>query len=91
MASPGQDTYTDVPLFVILDIYGTLYFAPTFNDFDFYTMDVSPGEMDYIVLSEFIWPEATGSGEATWYAAMTNPEITELVGDFDSWTFGWRP
>jgi hypothetical protein len=88
--NPGPDTYTDIPLFVILDVYGGYYFWPTFSDFDYREISVDIGNADIEVLPEFPWP--TGVGNAVginWYAAMTDPAITGLFGLMDIWTFGW--
>ena len=83
--------FTDVPVFVILDVYGTLFFAPSFSAFDYYADPIPPGMSTIDVLPEFPWP--AGAGEAygiNFYAAMTNPEMTELLGEMDMITFGWN-
>lgn len=83
--------FTDVPVFVILDVYGTLFFAPSFGAFDYYADPLPPGMSTIDVLPEFPWP--AGAGEAhgiNFYAAMTNPEMTELLGEMDMITFGWN-
>ena len=84
-------TYTDIPVFVILDVYGMYFFAPSFGPFDYYDDPIAPGLTTITVLPEFNWP--AGAGTATniiWYAAMTNPSITELFGNLGSFTFGWH-
>ncbi len=90
--NPGEETYSDIPLFVILDIHGSLYFAPGFSEFDYYTIDLPPGQQTrHIVLDEFSWPENLGSyNDAFWYAGMADREITKLIGKMDSLSFGWR-
>lgn len=80
------------PLFVLLEAYGMYFFAPSFNpDFDHY-LSLYPrfmaGHATISILPEFIWPTA-GSGGATWYAAMTTPEMTELFGEMDIEGFTW--
>jgi len=84
-------TYTDVPVFVILDVYGMLFFAPSFGAFDYYDDPIPPGTTTIQVLPSFPWP--AGAGEAHdihFYAAMTNPAMTDLMGDMDMFAFGWR-
>jgi len=89
--NPGPETYTGIPLFVILDVYGSLYFWPGFSEFDKKDIDVPLGSFDETVLPEFDWPAGAGTAEGiNWYAAMTNPEMTDLFGEMDIWTFGWH-
>lgn len=91
VCNPGIERYENVPLFVILDVYGELFFAPSFGDSDHYTINVLPGRFTLEVLKEFAWPEGAGSAEGiTWYAGMTTPEMTDLFGVYDSWVFGWN-
>lgn len=90
VCNPGTETYAGTPVFAVLDVYGNYYFAPAFSDFDRYLMDVVPGESEIEVLPEFIWPAGAGSASGIiWYAAMTNPGMTELFGTMDTFTFGW--
>ena len=82
------------PLFVILDVYGMLFFAPGFTeDVDHYLDDypVFPiGETLVEVIPEFTWPDSAGSASGIyWYSALTNPEMTEIFGAWDAWEFGW--
>ncbi|MBN1356500.1 VCBS repeat-containing protein [bacterium] len=88
--NPGPDNYFDVPLFVILDVCGMYFFAPSFSEFDHYEIDLVPGVKEIEVLPEFTWPESAGSASGIlWYAAMTDPDITRLFGEMDTWEFGW--
>jgi serine protease AprX len=90
VCNPGPDNYFHVPLFVILDVYGQYFFAPSFNDFDHYQVDLQVGAKDVIVLDEFSWPDGAGSASGIlWYAAMTDPDITALLGEMDMFTFAW--
>ncbi len=90
ICNPGSSTYSDVPLFVILDVYGTYFFAPGFSAFEYYTIQALPGVSEITVLGMFSWPQGTGSAEGIrWYSAMTDKQITTLFGAMDSWEFGW--
>lgn len=85
---------TDYPLFVILDIAGALYFAPSFNpDFDHYLMDYPSfpeGESIVEILPSFQWPSGAGSFHSVhWYAGLTTPDMSQLAGNYDMFTFGW--
>jgi len=82
------------PLFVILDVFGVYYFAPGFNsELDNYLAQFPrfpPGETIVEVLPEFSWPEDAGTVDGIfWYAGVTDPEMTEIIGDYDVWEFGW--
>jgi hypothetical protein len=90
VCNPTSETYTNVPLFVILSAYGELYWAPGYSDFDHYTIDLAPGRMEQVVLPEFFWPGGTGEAQGLqWISAMTDEPISQLFGTYDSWTFGW--
>ncbi|MCD4652449.1 hypothetical protein K8T06_00765 [bacterium] len=83
------------PLFVILDVYGSLYWAPSFNDiYDNYLElypKFSPGETVITVLPEFSWPRGIGTAYGLfWYGALTDPEITDIFGISGMFEFGWE-
>ncbi|GEM_PF-3559762 len=82
------------PLFVVLDVIGVYYFAPSFSDFDHYLdgyPTFAPGNTDVTVIPEFVWPEGAGSAEGIeWCAALTDPEITTVIGGLGRFTFGWE-
>ena len=88
--NPGPGNYFDVPLFVILDVYGQYFFAPSFGEFDHYSVDLALGLLEIEVLPGFPWPEGAGSASGVvLYAAMTDPAITQLFGNMHTWMFGW--
>ncbi|MBN1356645.1 hypothetical protein JXA40_10335 [bacterium] len=91
VCNPGPDVYSNVPLFVILDVYGLYFFAPMFSGFDYYTLvNLYPGESEIEVLPEFTWPDGAGSASGIlWYAAMTDIGFTRLFGEMDTFAFGW--
>lgn len=90
VCNPGPDTYANHPVFVILDVFGTYFFAPDFSPFNYYTETISPGIIEIAVLPEFAWPSGTGSASGIkWYAAITNPQITALVGELGTFSFAW--
>ncbi|MCD4654029.1 amidohydrolase family protein [bacterium] len=81
----------ETPLFVILDVYGDLLFAPDFNEFGYYRINLLSGLQTKTVLPDFAWPAGAGSASGLyWYAGMTNPEISSLLGDMDTWEFAWH-
>lgn len=90
VCNPTDTTYTDIPVFAILDILGNLYFAPDYSEFNFYSTQIPPGETLINVLPQFQWPSGAGTlGGVNWYAAMTDPDISELFGESGLFTFGW--
>ncbi len=87
---------TNVPLFVLLDVFGTYYSAPEWQDINehlsYYTLDLDTGRTVQEVLPAFYWPEDVGSAEGLkFYGAMTTPDMTELLGEMDTVEFGWGP
>ena len=82
------------PLLVVLDIAGQLFWAPDFTeDFDGY-FDEYPSfpenETEVLVIPSFTWPEEAGSFQGAYFhAALTDPGVSFLYGDMDSWEFGW--
>ncbi len=82
------------PLFVILDVYGSYFFAPSFNtEFDHYLErypEFPPGETMVEVLGNFNWPENVGGASGIiWYGALTDPEIKDIYGEWSAFEFGW--
>lgn len=90
ICNPGSNDLTDHPLFVILGVYGELFYAPTFMGFNYYLNTYRKGESTMEIIPAFYWPQDVGSlDNAIWYAALTNPDLTHLYGDMDSFVFGW--
>lgn len=82
---------TDIPVFVLLDVYGSYFFAPDYSAFNYYMIPLPPGPTVINVLPIFTWPSGVGAADGIkWYAAMTNPGISELYGELDSFEFGWH-
>jgi Papain family cysteine protease len=89
-----NEPLTDSRLFVVLDMYGTCWFAPGWlkypdNGLDCYTLEsIPPGIFLQTVLDPFIWPPDTGSVENLYFhAALMNSTFSELLGNTDSWKF----
>ncbi len=91
IGNPGSPI-PSTPLFVILDAYGSYFFAPGWTQTaDWYTRTIATGEETETILPDFAWPGGVGTAEnLVFYAAMTDPGITTLLGYLDSWTFGWQ-
>lgn len=89
VCNPSHSSYQDVPIFVILEIDGLYFFAPSFSSYDFYLQDVPPGVTSLNIIPLFTWPDNVGSGRSIWYSAMTNQSITELLGELNTFEFSW--
>ncbi len=89
-----NDTFeamNDIPLFLILDVYGDLFFMPSATGFDYYLADLPQGQTIFIAVPMFQWPENAGAADNIfWYAGLTDNTYTRLIGNFDSFRFGWR-
>ncbi len=86
----GNEMPQDTKLFVILDVKGSYWFAPGFISFDCYSDAFQNGLTTVEVIPEFEWPSGAGSAsEIVWYAALTNPEMTELTSPIGVFDFGW--
>ncbi len=83
------------PLFVILDVFGDYFFAPSFNQiFDDYLEQYPQfaiGETFVTVLPDFAWPDNVNAVNGViWYAALTDPSMSQIIGEWDQWEFGWE-
>jgi len=95
VTNSGTESLENCPLFVVLDVYGDLFYGPSFSpSFDHYLSMYPvfpPGDTMIHVLPQFNWPGGTGSAEGLHiYGALTDPGMTQLMGEFDMITFGWR-
>ncbi len=89
------ETMEQYQLFVFLEIDGTYWFAPSWVYFeegvDSYIVDIQPGVAEMEIIEPFEWPEDAGEYiGALFWAAITTPDATEIVGDVDSWSFSWH-
>ena len=81
-----------IPVFCILDIMGSYYFWPLWNDFSYEIRDFTTDFQEiFEVLPEFKWPAGAGDIDGVnVYGACTDAGITRILGEFDMVTFGWR-
>jgi len=76
----------DVYLCLLMDVYGTLLWWPSWtSDIDASFVSIPPGQEILDVLS-FTWPDGAGTGQITFYAGLLSPQTGALIGDFD-----WAP
>ncbi|GEM_PF-1160371 len=82
----GQD-----PLFVILEVAGAYFFAPGFTSVDFFSPAWTSGTNTVQILGEFAWPDTSQNAfSARWYAAVTDPGITQVIGQVGMFDFDWH-
>ena len=88
---PGYDPEPELPLFGILDVFGSYFFWPDWTDtVTWENHPLMPGASQVAFLPEFPWPENAGTVTGIgFYAALTNPEMSALYGDFGYTAFGW--
>lgn len=84
------ETVEDLPVVIVLEVEGCYFFAPDFNDFSFYLLDLPPGETRLQVVKPFSWPESTGHADGIcWYAAVMDAEMSAVSSRIDDFCFGW--
>jgi len=90
ICNPDDQRY--IPLFIILEIQGEYWFAPTWGQsLDYYFEPLTNGISHKIIVDEFVWPDFDSEAQGYFYAALTNPEINDVLGDYDFVTFGFGP
>jgi hypothetical protein len=91
ICNTSMEAFEQVPVFVVLDVYGTYIFAPDFNSFSHYLMDIPRGKTKLEVIPAFLWPEGAGSANGIkWYAAMTDQSMSSITGELGTFEFGWH-
>ncbi len=87
----ASGSISGVPVFVILEINGMFWFAPSWSETpDHYIEDLPKGITMMPIIPEFQWPPTAGSFTgAFFWGALTNPALTDILGDIDVWEFGW--
>ncbi|MCD4653828.1 carboxypeptidase regulatory-like domain-containing protein [bacterium] len=93
VSNSGQPM-SDIPLFLVLDVLGALYFWPSWigadSGFDFETIELEQGIRIIPILPAFSWPEIEGSVSGLlFYGAMTRQGFSRLLGDMDFISFGY--
>ena len=98
--NPGA-TITNVPLFVVRDVYSQYFFWPSWKlynppeqpDLDYSFVDLNTGQQIIPVLPTFYWPD-TGTAVVDnlfFYGAVMDTEFTSVIGNLDIKPFGYGP
>ncbi len=80
-----------IPLFVILDVYGEYWFWPTWTQTGEYQLiDIPMGLQEHTIIEPFTWPPNTGSAiHVIFWGALTKTDFSDVLGTFGFWEFGW--
>ena len=90
LSNPGPETYQNLPLVILLDVYGSYFFYPNWTSaFDSEATDLGI-EMVTLEIMKFDWPEVDGkSDDILFYGAFLNPGMTDILGSWDWISFQW--
>ncbi len=87
-----NQTLESLCLFCAIQVSDSFWFYPEWaTDPSWQVLDeLSPGLNTETILPEFIWPETKSQGFVTMWAALSNPDMTHLLGDYDIQVLHWR-
>nr|HPQ42423.1 right-handed parallel beta-helix repeat-containing protein [bacterium] len=86
------DPLLNTPLFCFLDITGTFFFYPGWTaapDWDIQAV-ISPGTSYKTIIPVCSWPDNAGSGHAGIWAAVTDSQMTRVLGEYDFCVITWN-
>lgn len=93
VCNPGPTSHAQVYLFVILEVYGSYFFYPLWTQDLQYSVinDFIPGYHQVIeAIPTFNWPPGTGYADRLLFiGGLTDPGITNLIGNLAIWEFGY--
>lgn len=95
ICKPQSPTIEEIPFFLILDVYGDYFFAPSWinisEGIDYFLIDWIYNEAYTItIIREFQWPEGVGSMDnLIFWAAITDENMSQLLAGPESVTFGF--
>ncbi len=89
-----NNTATEITVqqFLILDVFGSYYFHPEWQEtVDFTERDFLPGFYAMENIFDFVWPEVTGSADdLKFWLGFFDPANQSIIGEIDWVTFGYR-
>lgn len=82
---------TAVPLFCILEVAGTFWYHPDWSMTPAWESlaTVPAGSITVPILPPFEWPDNAGAGHGRFWGALTNQEITRIIGQHDVKELNW--
>ncbi|MBN1880314.1 hypothetical protein JW823_09420 [bacterium] len=81
---PNPDQLDKIHLWVILDVYGSFWFGPSWTQLpDWYDLGLLAAFHRETIL-DFIWPDVTGSAEGlVFWGAILDADSSALIGRYD--------
>ncbi len=79
----------DIPVFMILEYRLNYFFAPSWTDSLDYVLDDFNHYGGVKTFFSFYWPENAGNGEAVFWSAVMDRELTEVLSNIDSQELAW--
>ena len=79
------------PLFILLQTGDDAFWfmGPPGSDSNIFTFP--EGVSEWEIIPPFPWPDTgTTASELVWYAAVTDPGVTHLVGNVGTYVFSWE-
>ncbi len=90
ICNSSPDILGPVRHYLALDVYGLLFFWPSWDTaYDYELITLDPGLTEIPILS-FLWPATGTTGNATFIALMTNETGTAALGTWGLAGFGWE-
>jgi len=88
----NPDPLTDIPLFVILEAAGTFWYHPAWSMEPAWEMlsIIPAGPLSVPIQEAFEWPGNAGTGTARFWSALTDQEMTRVLGNYDVKDFYWE-
>jgi hypothetical protein len=88
------DPISDVPFFVLLDVYGLYFWWPGWTESFQYDMVDLLEPLSIMTILQFTWPAINDSATGVlFHTAMTTPDMSALLSEdsYDFASFGWAP
>ncbi len=100
LGNASDTELTNYYVFVLLDVWGDFYFAPSWSYYDpqtgegvdYYIKNIPIGVSSFIALPSFNWPSLSEPlNDLAFHSAIIDPETFTIYGDFDSFYFSYVP
>lgn len=87
----GSGIYRESFLIVVLDVFGEVFFWPSWgSDLDYAPVSIPSGSSSEEILPAFSWPEDTGEADGLFFhTGILTAGSMELLSNIDSYEFGW--
>ena len=85
--------FENIPFFCLMAFSGNYWFYPSWSQsVDFSIQESLPvGVSSLPIIEPFVWPDGVGSAQGIQFiSAMTDPEISAIIGVMGIWEFGWE-